>query len=375
MSDKDDIKDLFQRELGNYEAKVDPGLWQGVQAGLSGSAATGASAGLSIAAKVAIGVVSAAAITVASVVIYNATQESSNTSVNHQKELVSSQIVQEDVKKNDSKTIDTNQTDKTSDAGVITKNTIEKDDHSESQGQSQNQKEVDDSSQDHLEEVDQNSNDPKSNENRTENNVDNTGTEEPKEFDREPITSADPKDQKEASSENENLPSLSIKPAIASQENQYVKFKLQAQNLEEVVWDFGDSHISTDQDPEHFYNEGGNYEVTVTGRNGDREITEKLTVEVRIEGKFTQLPNIFSPNNDRNNDIFFVESEGIDEFQITIMDKEQKVVYQSNDIHFKWDGSLKTGVPAPKGDYVYMIVAKDKQGNAINKYRRLRLER
>ena len=64
MEGKDNIKELFSQKLGNYEAKVNPELWAKISTQVAASATTTAAAGLSVFAKVAIGLgISAAAIT------------------------------------------------------------------------------------------------------------------------------------------------------------------------------------------------------------------------------------------------------------------------------------------------------------------------
>ena len=64
MEGKDNIKELFSQKLGNYEAPVNPELWAKISSQVAAGAATTAATGLSVFAKVAIGLgVSAAAIT------------------------------------------------------------------------------------------------------------------------------------------------------------------------------------------------------------------------------------------------------------------------------------------------------------------------
>jgi gliding motility-associated-like protein len=65
LEGKDNIKELFSQKLGNYEAPVNPELWTKISSQVAaGTTATTASTGLSLFAKVAIGLgVSAAAIT------------------------------------------------------------------------------------------------------------------------------------------------------------------------------------------------------------------------------------------------------------------------------------------------------------------------
>ncbi|MFK7785733.1 MAG: gliding motility-associated C-terminal domain-containing protein [Crocinitomicaceae bacterium] len=64
MEGKDNIKELFSQKLGNYEAPVNPELWANISSQVAAGTATTTATGLSVLAKVAIGVgVSVAAIT------------------------------------------------------------------------------------------------------------------------------------------------------------------------------------------------------------------------------------------------------------------------------------------------------------------------
>lgn len=76
MSDKDNIKELFQKELGNYKAKVDPSLWNGIQAGLGSAGAAGAGSSIGFAGKIIIGASIATAITVGSILLVNNNKKS-----------------------------------------------------------------------------------------------------------------------------------------------------------------------------------------------------------------------------------------------------------------------------------------------------------
>ncbi|MCH2223190.1 MAG: gliding motility-associated C-terminal domain-containing protein [Crocinitomicaceae bacterium] len=72
MEGKDEIKELFSHKLGNYEAKVDPSLWNGIASQLGTTATTVASTGMSLFTKIIIGVsISVVTITTAVILIPN----------------------------------------------------------------------------------------------------------------------------------------------------------------------------------------------------------------------------------------------------------------------------------------------------------------
>lgn len=79
--------------------------------------------------------------------------------------------------------------------------------------------------------------------------------------------------------------------------------------------------------------------------------------------------NVFTPNNDGVNDFFFLDTDGLSDFSIVVMDKNNQVVYHSDDVNFRWDGTnSKTGEIVPKGTYFYIVLAKDRSGNNVKLY-------
>jgi gliding motility-associated-like protein len=57
------------------------------------------------------------------------------------------------------------------------------------------------------------------------------------------------------------------------------------------------------------------------------------------------IPNAFTPNGDGKNDIFTLSAIGIDPstFEILIFNRWGNLIFQSNDINFKWDGTTTKG--------------------------------
>jgi gliding motility-associated-like protein len=69
----------------------------------------------------------------------------------------------------------------------------------------------------------------------------------------------------------------------------------------------------------------------------------------------TYFPLSFTPNNDGLNDFFQVfHSETVTEGSIKIFDRWGEIIFQSNDINFKWDGTMN-GRKIPDGVYFYQF--------------------
>ena len=105
-----------------------------------------------------------------------------------------------------------------------------------------------------------------------------------------------------------------------------------------------------------------------------QEEMEELQEPIEVEEDFV-LPNIFTPNNDGINDYFEIQmSEKLD-FQIIVIDPTNKVIFQSNVVDFRWDGTLPGGEPVPSGNYIYYLTAKTLNGEDFVKHSDLRIER
>ena len=69
------------------------------------------------------------------------------------------------------------------------------------------------------------------------------------------------------------------------------------------------------------------------------------------------IPNVFTPNGDGVNDLYFVSSKGLTEFNMTILNRWGNVVFESNDAQTVWDGT-SNGVNCTDGTYFYILNAK-----------------
>lgn len=87
------------------------------------------------------------------------------------------------------------------------------------------------------------------------------------------------------------------------------------------------------------------------------------------------LPNIFSPNGDGTNDYFKIDSIKLTNFSITVLSSDGKIVFQSNDPDFKWDGMDRSGSPVPDGRYVYYVLADEFAGDKPKRYSSLTIKR
>ena len=131
----------------------------------------------------------------------------------------------------------------------------------------------------------------------------------------------------------------------------------QSEQVEEILWDFGDGIFSEELVVEHIYRNPGEYFVSVTITNNGVEAKAVKTIRVNTRCVIQKVPNIFTPNGDGENDLFFVEAENIQSFFIQIFNIKGKVVFEADYIDAKWDGNDAYGLPLDQGQYLYFIKA------------------
>ena len=93
------------------------------------------------------------------------------------------------------------------------------------------------------------------------------------------------------------------------------------------------------------------FTVTVTGDNQCESTVSQIVNLIPI----IEVPKVFSPNNDGNNDILTIFTEGnLTILGTKIFNRWGQVVFESNDPNPKWDGIFK-GDNQPQGSYVIQI--------------------
>ena len=109
--------------------------------------------------------------------------------------------------------------------------------------------------------------------------------------------------------------------------------------------------------------------------SSSEEVSDELEAPEIVNEEQIVLPNIFTPNGDRVNDIFEIKMEDKLEFQIVILNQQNQPVFKSTDAHFQWDGTMLNGQPAPSGTYLYYFSAKDMNGKDVTKSSLLTINR
>ena len=73
----------------------------------------------------------------------------------------------------------------------------------------------------------------------------------------------------------------------------------------------------------------------------------------------TEIPNVFSPNNDTYNDFFRIPGiEGFPNSSVEIFNRWGNLVFQDDDYKGGWDGRMN-GDPVSDGTYYYVLKRSD----------------
>lgn len=105
----------------------------------------------------------------------------------------------------------------------------------------------------------------------------------------------------------------------------------------------------------------------------EREVDVKKKNDVEVSGDVEklgltqeQIPNIFTPNFDGQNDFFILPTEKLSSIQVIIYDRNGKLVNKWDQLDGSWDGRTFNGQLAPSGGYIYEIRGIDKNNKSCN---------
>jgi gliding motility-associated-like protein len=135
-------------------------------------------------------------------------------------------------------------------------------------------------------------------------------------------------------------------------------------------WDFGDGvGTSIVQNPTYTYSDTGTFTVTLVVSTASMCV-DSISSTILIRDYEFQLwvPNIFTPNGDGKNDLFFVQGIGVTQFEMTIFDRWGLEVFHSDNWLNGWNGKMKnSGAELTNGIYVYTVKAWDST-NKVHHY-------
>jgi gliding motility-associated-like protein len=130
-------------------------------------------------------------------------------------------------------------------------------------------------------------------------------------------------------------------------------------------WEFGDDSTSVLNSPEpHTYYKPGEYSVKLTVESLLHCIDSLRFDKIVVDRSDLQIPNVFTPNGDGQNDIFLVEKKSLRYISVDIFSRNGIKVYSfygEGEILKEWEGwdgfVNNSSVKASSGVYFYIIKA------------------
>jgi gliding motility-associated-like protein len=129
------------------------------------------------------------------------------------------------------------------------------------------------------------------------------------------------------------------------------------------IWSFGNGATqttSTNIGTITTYTAPGTYTVMLLVSKGGCLDTLYKTIKIEIPSKL-EVPNVFTPNGDGSNDVFFLKTANLTEISVSIFDRWGNKVYEviSATGNISWDGKNQ-GRECAQGVYFYIIKATGK---------------
>lgn len=361
MKDNINIEELFKSKFDNFEGNVDPSAWTNIQQGMNGAAGSGA-AGLSGIAKVAI-VTGVVAVTAVSAWYFSGEDKTPKTDANLTENTTLTEESSDVAQPMGENILATDTNDP-----VIQQLVTELDQDLKDRQYSSD--DIDNNLVESILHTDDNNNvvnaNPVVNDNGNNNLVDNEIIiDENKE---ELVVNPEIEDEIEKKEISSNL-----KCVVDNSDQNTINFKSNAKHHLNVFWDFGDNTEGSGDNVSHTYERPGDYivEMVVNGKENSESIKRKISIEGT--SKIETFANIFTPNGDGRNDFFFVKTEGIDKFYISIKDERGAEVFTSTDADFEWNGENQGG-DIVKGKFIVVVIAEGEDGQVFKEMKALRIE-
>lgn len=141
-------------------------------------------------------------------------------------------------------------------------------------------------------------------------------------------------------------------PTLAQQIVYFSDFSTPAGTIASWYWNFGDSISSSNQNPQHYYNNQGDFTVslTITDQSGCTDTIRK-PISVTL---LPLVPTAFSPNKDGSNDFLFVKGGPFEKMYFRVYNSWGALLFETRDQKVGWDGTFK-GEDQPMGVYVWVL--------------------
>ncbi len=151
--------------------------------------------------------------------------------------------------------------------------------------------------------------------------------------------------------------------------DEWISREKQSNDLDNSVIGVSQSKDETIPNPKVTESNSGVVTASVTVSN-----PKPIGVKAFEDGKIEEFVNVFTPNGDGMNDVFFLNAENLKDFTIRIFNEKDQLVFQSTDKDFKWFGIGASGNMVESGNYGYVIFATDLNGKSIKMFKGLTIK-
>jgi len=157
-----------------------------------------------------------------------------------------------------------------------------------------------------------------------------------------------------------------------------VEIENNSQFANTYYWSFGNGANGTTNNLNSqtgIYNVPGTYYMTLVADNGYCTDMDSLQIIViPFPDPIIHVPNVFTPNGDGNNDVFFIGTEFVEELDLIILNRWGNILFQSKSVNQGWNGLLN-GNEAPEGVYFFRYTAVGINGSILEGHGHLTLVR
>ncbi|MBK9285347.1 MAG: gliding motility-associated C-terminal domain-containing protein [Sphingobacteriaceae bacterium] len=136
-------------------------------------------------------------------------------------------------------------------------------------------------------------------------------------------------------------------------------------------WNLGDGSTTSSSDPSNTYSTSGSYTIILYAMNGSCMSSDTIVIKVNTG---LEIPQVFTPNGDNKNDVFFIK--GLDVYPkniLKIFNRWGNPVYSAEPYLNDWDGvpneAGKTGSgKLPSATYYYILDLQDGKTEVFKGY-------
>jgi gliding motility-associated-like protein len=147
-------------------------------------------------------------------------------------------------------------------------------------------------------------------------------------------------------------------------------FEDQSSGASSWAWDFGDGGTSTEQNPQHLfaYDQVLTVTLTITDLFGcTGSLTQTYPASSFPELTQMEIPNVFSPNGDGQNELFAIGVAQDEQpavvlgscSQFLIFNRWGQKIFENFGGNMAWDGRTNAGIACEPGTYFYVLTIKD----------------